>query len=84
MSAAGTPKRFVSLLNQRFTRLSSGSGLTTGLLILSSAALGGIAVALWNRKTLAAFHELEHLQRSSPDDGDPGGARPDDDTVDLF
>ena len=35
------------------------SGFTTGLLILSSAALGGIAVALWNRKTLSALHEME-------------------------
>jgi hypothetical protein len=54
-------------LNQRVTKLKSGRGLSTGLLILSSAALGGIAVALWNRKTLAAFHEMEEREPLVPE-----------------
>ncbi len=29
----------------------------TGLLLATSAALGGIAVAIWNRRTLAQFHD---------------------------
>lgn len=37
------------------------------MLILSSAALGGIAVALWNRKTLATFHELEDRETPRPE-----------------
>lgn len=32
---------------------------TTGLLLLSSAALGGVAVALWNQRTLAKLRGLE-------------------------
>jgi hypothetical protein len=29
----------------------------TGLLLATSAALGGIAVAIWNRRTLAQFRQ---------------------------
>jgi hypothetical protein len=29
----------------------------TGLLLITSAALGGIAVAVWNRRTLAQFRQ---------------------------
>jgi hypothetical protein len=29
------------------------------MLVLSSAALGGIAVALWNRKALSTFRDLQ-------------------------
>jgi len=32
---------------------------TTAMLVISSVALGGIALALWNRKSLATFRELE-------------------------
>jgi hypothetical protein len=45
--------------NEVVKRFGSRGGWTTGLIILSSAALGGIAVALWNRKALATFRELE-------------------------
>jgi hypothetical protein len=45
--------------NEVVKRFGARGGLTTGLIILSSAALGGIAVALWNRKALATFRELE-------------------------
>jgi hypothetical protein len=37
-----------------------------GLLLISSAALGGIAVALWNRRTLAQIR-----QEVTGDDGEP-------------
>jgi hypothetical protein len=39
--------------------------LRSGLLMVSSAALGGIAVAVWNRRTLADI-------RREPDESDPG------------
>jgi hypothetical protein len=32
-----------------------------GLLVVSSAALGGIAVAIWNRRTLAQMRQDEDL-----------------------
>ena len=48
--------------NERVTAGARNGKFSTGLLILSSAALGGIAVALWNRKTLATFHELEQQE----------------------
>jgi hypothetical protein len=37
----------------------------SGLLIATSAVLGGIAVAIWNRRTLAKIR-----QQTSPDDSD--------------
>ncbi len=58
------PKELLRLWNERVTPIARSSGFSTGLLIVSSAALGGIAVALWNRKTLAAFHE--HGEQVSP------------------
>jgi cytoskeletal protein RodZ len=36
----------------------------TGLLVLSSAAFGGLAVALWNRRTLARMQN--ESQESAP------------------
>ena len=66
MADPGTPKRLFRYLNERLTRLSHKSAVSTGLLIVSSAALGGIAVAMWNRKTLAALHELEQGEIVSP------------------
>ena len=71
LSVADAPKRLARLWNERLTRFPRGRGLTAGMLIISSAALGGIAVALWNRKTLAAFHELEHQPPAPTDASDP-------------
>ena len=53
------PRIAHSSWNQLLKRLGSRGGWTTGVIVLSSAALGGIAVALWNRKALATFRELE-------------------------
>jgi hypothetical protein len=39
--------------------------LRTGLLLLSSAAFGGLAVALWNRRTLARMQN--ESQESAPE-----------------
>ncbi len=49
----------VTPANEQLTREPERNGWITGLLVLSSAALGGIAVALWHRKTLAALRDLE-------------------------
>ena len=38
---------------------------STGLLIASSAALGGIAVALWNRHALTAMREVQGIREHS-------------------
>jgi hypothetical protein len=54
-----SPKVSKRVWNEAVKRFGTRGGLTTGLIILSSAALGGIAVALWNRKALATFRELE-------------------------
>jgi hypothetical protein len=40
-----------------------GQILRSGLLMVTSAALGGIAVAVWNRKTLA---DIRRQQDESP------------------
>ena len=39
--------------NQSIGKVANRQAWSAGLLILSSAALGGIAVALWNRQALA-------------------------------
>ena len=59
MPPAISPKRLLRSWNERLKGISHRNVISTGMLILSSAALGGIAVALWNRKILAAFHRLE-------------------------
>jgi hypothetical protein len=46
-------------LNERFASITRTSPWTTALIVLSSAALGGIAVGIWNRKALATFRESE-------------------------
>jgi len=51
-------KRF-SLLNQKFAEIRQTPRWSTAMLILSSAALGGIAVALWNRKALSTFRDIQ-------------------------
>jgi hypothetical protein len=45
----------------------------TGLLLTTSAALGGIAVAIWNRRTLAHMRQQSDVQdeRSKPAHGGP-------------
>jgi hypothetical protein len=41
-----------------------------GLLVLTSAALGGIAVAIWNRRTLAQIREQSDANdRGSTEEG---------------
>jgi hypothetical protein len=39
----------------------------TGLLLATSAALGGIAVAIWNRRTLAQMRQQPHLPEDESD-----------------
>jgi hypothetical protein len=39
----------------------------TGLLLLTSAALGGIAVAIWNRRTLAQIRQQSGSGEERPD-----------------
>ena len=53
------PRKLLAQWNEGLRRLGHNSQWTTGLIILSSAVLGGIAVALWNRKALAAFREFD-------------------------
>jgi hypothetical protein len=38
----------------------------TGLLLATSAALGGIAVAIWNRHTLAQMRQQSHPSEDEP------------------
>ncbi len=38
----------------------------TGLLLATSAALGGIAVAIWNRRTLAQMRQQPHPSEDEP------------------
>jgi hypothetical protein len=54
-------------LNQRFAAIRRTPRWSTAMLILSSAALGGIAVALWNRKALSTFRDFQadELQSTS-------------------
>lgn len=40
--------------------------LRTGLLLLGSAVFGGVAVALWNRRTLAKMQEQPADTQPSP------------------
>ena len=46
-------KKALSLWNQSIDAVGNRQVWSAGLLMLSSAALGGIAVALWNRQALA-------------------------------
>ncbi|QNI34370.1 hypothetical protein H7849_11005 [Alloacidobacterium dinghuense] len=50
------------------------SRLKTGLLVIGSALLGGIAVALWNRRSLADI-------RNQPEDSAPKLPLPEDDAI---
>ena len=50
-------KRVAALWNEAVTRVPRREGWSTALIVLSSAALGGIGVALWNRHTLARMRE---------------------------
>ena len=52
-----TPRKVTALWNDTVARAPRRERWTTGLLVVSSAALGGIAVALWNRHTLARMRE---------------------------
>ena len=47
-----TRKKATAVWNERVKRLPPREKWNTAFLLLSSAALGGIAVALWNRRTL--------------------------------
>jgi hypothetical protein len=38
----------------------------TGLLLTTSAALGGIAVAIWNRRTLAHMRQQSDIHDEAP------------------
>ena len=67
MKASAVPRKLLRYWNEQVTRPKRSGALSTGLLILSSAALGGIAVALWNRKTLTTFHELEQHRPPAPE-----------------
>jgi len=58
--AMDADKNPIHFLNQRLTRIRKSPPWTTALLVLSSAALGGIAVALWNRKALSTFRDIDH------------------------
>ena len=44
----------------------------TGLLLTSSAALGGIAVAIWNRRSLARIRQKYESRAAQPGIHDPG------------
>jgi hypothetical protein len=57
-------KGLVSIVNERLKAARRKLPVSTGLLVVSSAALGGIAVALWNRKALANFRELALEEQS--------------------
>jgi hypothetical protein len=48
----------------------------TGLLLTSSAALGGIAVAIWNRRSLARIRQEYESRAAQP------GIHEDDDVID--
>ncbi len=54
-----TPRKAAALWNETVARVPRRERWATGLLVISSAALGGIAVALWNRHTLARMREVE-------------------------
>jgi hypothetical protein len=60
----------IRVLNERLTGIRQTPPWIAALVVLSSAALGGIAVALWNRKALATFRELDHEERpgETPDE----------------
>jgi hypothetical protein len=45
----------------------------TGLLLFSSAALGGVAVVLWSQRTLAKLREA-HQDLDEPAEREPGAA----------
>jgi len=45
------------------------SRLKTGLLVIGSALLGGIAVALWNRRSLAEIRNQPPEKDSEPNSG---------------
>jgi hypothetical protein len=50
-------KELLSVWNESIARVSQRKAWSTGLLVLSSAALGGIAVALWNRQSLSKMRD---------------------------
>jgi hypothetical protein len=52
-------KKALNIWNQSVARATQPHLWSTGLLILSSAALGGIAVALWNRQALQKMRSPE-------------------------
>ncbi|MHB8889634.1 MAG: hypothetical protein ACYC46_12525 [Acidobacteriaceae bacterium] len=55
-------------------RVSSSSRWRSGLLLTASFALGGLAVTLWNRQTLARLHqELNGKGQPRPPETDDEG-----------
>ena len=52
-------KRLLHVWNESIERAKSRQLWSTSLLVLSSAALGGIAVALWNRQAIVKMRVSE-------------------------
>jgi ferric-dicitrate binding protein FerR (iron transport regulator) len=64
-------KKALSIWNESVARAATKEAWTTGLLVLSSAALGGIAVALWNRQALQKIRAVDPENVSGSGDKSP-------------
>ena len=60
-----TKNKALRLWNESLAKATSRGLWSTGLLIASSAALGGIAVALWNRQALTRMRVAEEAGEPS-------------------
>jgi hypothetical protein len=42
----------------------------TGMIVAASALIGGLAVVVWNRKTLSGLHQADPRKKSSSSEAD--------------